>query len=69
MEPYTHEEYERLYRDALDNIRRKIIGETAILRTGRVIEIDGNWCSDAQVFEKAWGVDAARDIMSKRPAR
>jgi hypothetical protein len=65
----THEEYERLYAEALELLRTTVVfdgPETAPDGT-RFLLIDGTPLDDQLVFEMVWGVEMAQDIKSHRP--
>jgi hypothetical protein len=64
----TQKEYEERYAAALDKIRRTIVGNPETLHDGtRLVIIDGKSCTDEVVFTKAWGRDAAEEIMKRKP--
>jgi hypothetical protein len=64
----THKEYEQKYADALDKIRRTIVGNPERLHDGtRLVIIDGKSCTDEAVFIKAWGRETAQEIMKQKP--
>ena len=66
----TNAEYEGKYQDAVATLRGhgKTVGKPEIVRGGiRSVHVDGFPCTDELVFEKAWGKDAAQEIMASRP--
>jgi hypothetical protein len=67
----THDEYERVYAEALNVVRAKIpkVGQPETSADGvRILRIGGAMlCDDEFVFRLAWGVDAAQEIMSRKP--
>lgn len=70
MPQMTLEEYEERYAEALDQIRRTVVGNPQTTHDGtRFVSIDGRPCTDEFIFVKAWGVEAAKEIMSRKPTR
>jgi hypothetical protein len=67
------EEYEQRYTEALDVVRRKLVGSTvgdpeATPGGARFVYIDGMPCTDQVIFRMAWGEVAARDIIQQERA-
>lgn len=61
------EDDESRYHRAVDCVRRKIIGWTTTINGKRAVLINGRPHYDEEVFVRAWGRDAAADIMSGKP--
>jgi hypothetical protein len=67
-ERLTHEEYERLYAEALDVLRGKIpkVGEPEFAPAGtRIVSVGGMLCDDEFVFRLAWDKETARVLVAR----
>jgi hypothetical protein len=64
----TNDEYDDKYYEALGVIRARIIENPYRTDDGvRAVYIDGCPYTDEAIFTKAWGKDAATEIMRKKP--
>jgi hypothetical protein len=64
----SNAEYEDKYREALDAIRAHIIEQPYRTHDGvRAVHIDGRPYTDEAIFTKAWGKEAAAEIMREKP--